>query len=68
MSITPDENTVVIYACRQDDKNEIKNTMTVAELIDYLKWLNPDARIYVEGYDGHLYNELSVYGTIDGGE
>ena len=69
MSITPNAETVVIYSCRQaHDKDEIKHTMTVGELIDYLKWLNPDARVYVEGYDGHLCNGLAVWDTIDGGE
>lgn len=69
MSITPDYNTVVIYYCRQaHDKDEIKNTMTVGELIEYLKWLNPDARIYIEGYDSHFCNGLTAYGTICGGD
>lgn len=69
MSITPDAETVVIYSCRQaHGKDEIKSTMTVGELIAFLKWLNPDANVYVEGYDGHLCNGLAVWDTIDGGE
>lgn len=69
MSITPDYDTVVFTSHRQaHDKTEVPHTFTVSELIGYLEWLNPDARVYVEGYDGNLCNGLAVWDTIDGGE
>lgn len=68
MSITPDRDTVVFYSHRQaHDTTEVPRTFTVSELITYLEWLNPDARIYIEGYDGHLCNALTPL-EINGGE
>ena len=68
MSITPDRDTVVFTSHRQaHDKTEVPHTFTVSELIGYLEWLNPDARVYIEGYDGHLCNALTDY-EISGGE
>lgn len=60
-------NAVVIYSCRydRDPDNAAEASMTVGELIDYLSEFNPEAKIIVEGYDGHLYNPITYDGTIE---
>lgn len=40
-------------------------TMTVGELIEYLRELDQDAPIIVNGYDGNLYNGIDAWGGIE---
>lgn len=41
------------------------HTLTVGELIEYLKELDQDAPIIVAGYDGNLYNSIVAWDTIE---
>lgn len=41
-----------------------ERSLTVGELIDYLREFDPEDKIVVRGYDGNLYNSID-YETIE---
>lgn len=56
----------MIYSSREAHSiEEIPLTMTVADLIGFLEWCNPEAPVYVEGYDGQLVNGLYIDASIE---
>ena len=59
---------VFIASWRQArDISEIKSTWTVGDLIARLQCFDEDAPVYIEGYDGNLFNAVDD-GIISGGE
>lgn len=50
---------VIIYSLRTAHSVEdIPQTMTVGDLIGFLEWCDPNAPVYVSGFDGHLFSPI----------
>ena len=48
---------VIIHSWREaHNTEEVGHTLTVSELIGLLEWMDTDAPVYIEGYDGNLVN------------
>ncbi len=56
---------IVSFRQTRSAEEASKNTLTVGELIEYLRELDQDAPIIVAGYDGNLYNAIDSWDGIE---
>ena len=56
---------IVSHRQTREREDACGRTMTVGELIEYLKELDQDAPIIVAGYDDNLFNSIDAWGTIE---
>lgn len=56
---------IISHRQTRDREEAARHSLTVAELIEYLKELDQDAPIIVAGYDGNLYNAIDSWDGIE---
>lgn len=57
---------VFIETCREGyDISQIRNTMTVGDMIEFLRCFDEDAKIYLDNDNGYTYGSIMDYSILE---